>query len=409
MQLENELNQQFNQFQNRPDVVTLVDQLSRTAKNQMVDFAGLDGLRDDLRRLNAVIVYPLVLDDRLELVITTPDSAPLRRTVNVKREDLNRTIAQFRQALQNPNSDAKPIAQQLYTWLIKPLENDLKQAKPTTIIYSPDAQLRYIPIAALHDGNQWLAQRYSINNITAKSLTDFTAKPQAQPRILAGAFAKGSYTIGTASFEGSPFAGREVATLKTLLPNTKELIDQAFSRSATTAQMNEYNILHLATHAAFVPGTKRDSFIVFGDGKIATLEDIESWTLNNLDLVVLSACETGLGGKLGKNGEEILGLGYQFQSRGARATIASLWQVDDGGTQVLMDAFYAILQNQKTTKTAALRQAQIALITGDHHSIGGQRAGIKIIDLRTNLPKTVSDRLDHPYYWAPFILIGNGL
>ncbi|MGV0029189.1 CHAT domain-containing protein [Phormidesmis priestleyi] len=124
--------------------------------------------------------------------------------------------------------------------------------------------------------------------------------------------------------------------------------------------------------------------------------------------VVLSACQTAVGDKLG-NGLEVLGFGYQLQRTGARASIASLWQVDDGGTQVLMNAFYAILQNQKTTKTEALRQAQMALITGDYHSIGGQRAGIKIIDLRTNLPKTVSDRLDHPYYWAPFILIGNGL
>ena len=408
VQLQDDLNQQFNQFQTRADVVALVEQLSRTAKTQTVDLANLDRLRDDLRRLNAVIIYPLVLDDRLELIITTPDSPPLRRTVNVKREDLNRAIAQFRQALQNPTVDAKSTAQQFYAWLIKPLENDLKQAKPTTIIYAPDAQLRYIPIAALHDGNQWLAQRYSINNITAQSLTDFTAKPQSKPRILAGAFAQGKYTIGALSFQGLPFAGREVATLKTLLPNTKNLIDAAFSRSATTTQMNEYNILHLATHAAFVPGAASNSFILFGDGNIATLEDVKSWTLNNLDLVVLSACETGLGGKLGENGEEVLGLGYQFQSRGARATIASLWQVDDGGTQVLMDNFYANLQAGKT-KAEALHQAQLTLITGKAQSSGNDRSATLVTRWQGQLPSKVIAQLNHPYYWAPFILIGNGL
>ena len=72
---------------------------------------------------------------------------------------------------------------------------------------------------------------------------------------------------------------------------------------------------------------------------ISTLRDIESWSLNNFDLVILSACETGLGGNFGTGGEEILGLGYQFQTRGAKATIASLWQVNDGSTSKLMEQF----------------------------------------------------------------------
>ena len=92
------------------------------------------------------------------------------------------------------------------------------------------------------------------------------------------------------------------------------------------------------------------------------------------NLVVLSACETALGAKFG-NGEEILGLGYQFQNRGAKATIASLWTVDDGGTQVLMNAFYAQLTQGKISKAEALRQAQIALITGDYSKVGGKRTG----------------------------------
>ncbi len=91
------------------------------------------------------------------------------------------------------------------------------------------------------------------------------------------------------------------------------------------------------------------------------MNDIESWSLFNVDLVVLSACETGIGGTFG-NGEEVLGLGYQFQNRGAKATIASLWQVDDGGTQVLMTEFYNQLKTGTLTRNEALRQAQIALI-----------------------------------------------
>ena len=385
--LQTELNQQFNEFSQRKDVIAFLDKLSPQTLRQTVDLADLDALRDDLKRLNAVMLYPLILEDRLELIITTPDSPPLRRTVKVKRSELNKVITEFRQALQNPISDAKTPGKKLYNWLIKPLENDLKQSKTKTIIYAPDGQLRYIPLSALHDGEQWLVENFRINNITAKSLTDFTAQPQPQPRVLAGAFVEGKYNIQVTGrnypFNGLPYAGKEVENLTKILPKTTKLIDKAFSKEKTTVKMNEYNIVHLATHAAFVPGDASLSFILFGDGKIANLKEIGNWTLNNVDLVVLSACETGIGGKFG-NGEEILGLGYQFQSRGARATIASLWQVDDGGTQILMNEFYNNLKQEKITKAEALRQAQTTLIKS-----------------QTNLK--------HPNYWAPFILIGNGL
>ncbi len=158
--------------------------------------------------------------------------------------------------------------------------------------------------------------------------------------------------------------------------------------------MNDYSIVHLATHAAFVSGAPEDSFIMFGNGDRATLRDIKNWSLPNVDLIVLSACQTAVGGKMG-NGEEILGFGYQMQRTGARAAIASLWFVDDGGTQVLMDAFYAALKQPNITKAEALRQAQIALIARQQPT--------------SSVAPQVSNRLGHPFYWAPFILIGNGL
>ncbi len=410
VKLQDELNQQFNSFTERGDVVALVKQLTPTVLRQTVDLTQLDALRNDLRQLNAVLLYPLVLEDRLELVITTPDSPPLRRTVNVKREELNAAIVEFRRALQDPNSDAKVPAQKLYTWLIKPLEADLKQAKAKTIIYAPDGQLRYIPLQALYDGQQWLVQRYGINNITARSFTEFKTQPVRQPHVLAGAFATGQYPFQVGdrqvSFKGLPYAGIEVDALARLLPTTK-LVDKSFSRDATTTQMNEFNVVHLATHASFVPGIAVNSFIVFGNGDRATLKDIESWSLNNVDLVVLSACETGLGGKFG-NGEEVLGLGYQFQNRGAKATIASLWSVDDGGTQALMNAFYTVLKQGNSTKAAALQKAQIAMIQQGTSGTGQRGDSFKLPSIDGSKP-AISHDPSHPYYWAPFILIGNGL
>jgi hypothetical protein len=116
-------------------------------------------------------------------------------------------------------------------------------------------------------------------------------------------------------------------------------------------------------------------------------------------------------GGFDNNGEQILGLGYQFQRRGARAVVASLWQVDDGGTQLLMNEFYNALQKGHS-KTAALQTAQQALISGNFSSVGGERSQdgtIVLVDTDTGLPVNVSNNLNHPYYWASFILIGNGL
>jgi CHAT domain-containing protein len=395
---QQQLSEQFNKFITSPTVKQQVEQINRTAKRQNLDLESLNEVRDNLRRLpqKSVLLYPLVLQDSLELIIVTPESPPIHRTVAVKRDTLNQTIQKFRQALENPSLDVKTPARQLHTWLIKPVEGDLQQANAQTIVYAPDDQLRYVPLAALYD-NKWLVERYSINHITAASLTNFNTPRQSQLRVLAGAFTKGSYKVrvGTreVAFSGLPFAAKEVEELAAVVPRTKTLLDGAFNPQATLPQLDDYTIVHLATHAAFVVGKPEDSFILFGNGDRATLRDVGNWSLPSVDLVVLSACETGLGGKLG-NGEEILGFGYQIQRTGARSAIASLWAVDDGGTQALMSAFYTTLPSG-ITKTQALRQAQIALISGNSPRSKQQSQSL------TNL--------SHPYYWAPFILIGNGL
>jgi len=404
----------FSKFQQRPDIVALVKQLSTTAKEQSLQLGNLRKLSNNLQQLqqNAVLLYPLILEDRLELVLATPNSPPINRTVPVKREELNRTIVQFRQALEQPTSDAITPASQLYDWLIKPLENDLTTAEAQTIIYAPDGQLRYIPLAALHDGKQWLIERFRVNNITAASIDDLNTQPQSELSLLAAAFAQGKYNIQAGkqqfSFSGLPFAGKEVENLATTIPSTTKLVDDDFSKAATLPQMDSHSVVHFATHAAFVPGSPDDSFILFGNGDYVTLGEVrEEWFLTNVDLIVLSACETGVGGM--GNGEEILGFGYLMQNAGARAAIASLWSVSDGGTQALMNSFYGLLTTGKLTKAEALRQAQIALITGDYSAVGDNRGSLIVEYVGSQLPPDVSKNLNHPYYWAPFILIGNGL
>ena len=225
--------------------------------------------------------------------------------------------------------------------------------------------------------------------------------------MLAGAFADDAtlHSVGGFDFYGLPFAGKEVELLSSTLPATTALVDERFGLQQVLPEIGRFNILHFATHAAFLPGDPAESFILFGNGDAPTLKDIETWPLADVDLVVLSACETGLGG-FDNNGEQILGLGYQFQKRGAKAVIASLWLVNDNSTQVLMNGFYSALQ-QGMPKSEALRQAQIALITDDYTAVGGNR-GVQVVSADTGEPLT-GDDLSHPFYWAPFILIGNGL
>ncbi|AFZ59683.1 tetratricopeptide repeat protein [Anabaena cylindrica FACHB-243] len=389
---EQTITAEFNKFIKSPSVVSLVQQLSISTGQENINLRQLNSIRDNLRQLNqkAVLLYPLVLDDRLELVIVSADSPPIHRTVPIKKAELNQLITQFRQELTNTRKDVKPTANKLYNYLIQPIENDLKQAEAKVIIYAPDDRLRYIPLAALYDGKNWLAQRYTVNNITAASLTKLDNKPQKNLQTLAAAFTKGKYTVslGTerqAEFSGLEFAKVEVENLAKTIPGTKILLDNEFTPKITIPQMNDYKIVHLATHGLLVTGEPENSFIIFGDGEKATLRDIENWSLPNVDLVVLSACQTGLGEKLG-NGQEILGLGYQIQLTGAKASMASLWSVSDGGTQALMNEFYTLLKVGNVTKAEALQKAQLALLN--------------------NTNKT---EFKHPYYWAAFILIGNGL
>jgi CHAT domain-containing protein/tetratricopeptide (TPR) repeat protein len=415
VKLEEDITAQFNKFIKSPSVVALVQQLSATSGQENLSLRQLNSLRDNLRQLNkkAVLLYPLVLEDRLELVIVTADAPPIHRTVQVKPEELNRTIQEYRQTIQVPHKNIKQPASKLYNWLIKPIENELKQADAKSIIYAPDGQLRYIPLAGLYDGNQWLAQRFVVNNITSASLTKFDNKPAKNINVLAAAFTKGDYTIKVANrdevFSGLQFAKEEVENLAKTIPGTKVLLDNVFTPSTTIPQMNDYKIVHLATHGLLVKGSPEDSFIIFGDGKFVTLRDIENWSLPNVDLVVLSACQTGLGEKLG-NGQEILGLGYQIQLTGAKASIASLWSVSDGGTQALMNVFYKELRSGNMTKSEALQKAQIALLSGNYLGVGktqemarGQNKGNRMLTAAS------ANEFSHPFYWAPFILIGNGL
>lgn len=403
------LQRAFTSFVESEEVRALLDKLGHEARSQMPALAQLRPLQDNLARLGgqAVLLYPLVLQDRLEIVLANALSPPLHISVPVGRETLNRAVADLRSALTRRQDDVEQRAQALYGWLVKPIEHHLKQIGAKTILYAPDGVLRYIPLAALHDGRQWLAQRFNSVNITAFSLTELETRPIREPKLLAAAFASGDYdfTLGDRHFEfaGLPFAGAEVNDLAALYPGALKLIDRNFSPDAVVPELSRFNIVHFATHAALVSGKPDESFILFGNGERVTVDQVKyEWSLRNVDLIALSACETALGSLLGQ-GEEILGLGFLMESAGARATLASLWSVDDGGTQALMSQFYRGLRQSGVSKAEALRQAQLNLISGVAGAQSTAGRGVQLGDAGSAVS------FKHPYYWAPFIMIGNGL
>jgi CHAT domain-containing protein len=407
VQSEREQNKQFTAFLNSPTVQKLVDELRRTEEQQNIDTKNLRNLRTDIltQHPNAVLLYPLILEDRLELILITAKTTPIRRTINIKREKLNQEITNFLAGLRDASSqDIQKPAQQMYTWLIKPFETELAELKIDTIVYAPDGQLRYIPLAALHDGKQWLVEKYRVNNITAASLTKFNKPPISTPKIFAGAFGN----VNQQGFTGLPATLTEVKKIADRFPNTTTFVETAFTKNVTENNSNSYTVLHLATHGELSSGKPEDSFILFGDGTKATIADIQEWALTNVDLVVLSACQSGLGSKLG-NGVEILGLGYQIQAAGARMSIATLWKVSDVGTEKLMDAFYTAVKTSKVSNVEALRQAQVAMITDNYEGLGETRGIVSIEARPRSTPSTAPTKISHPYYWAAFILIGNGL
>ncbi|MGD1804304.1 CHAT domain-containing protein [Dapis sp. BLCC M126] len=414
---QEKIRQQLRKFISRPDVIKLVQKL-KNVTDESFNLKQFRNVSENLQKLgrNVGLLYPLILEDRLELILIKPNSPPIRRTVSVTKAELNAGVLAFRVALTDPRKRqniefVKESANQLYDWLIQPWENDLTLADVETIIYAPDGQLRYIPLTALYDGNKWLVEKFQVNYITAASLTNLDIQPQTQLRILAAAFSSGNYsfTVGDRHFEfsGLPFAGVEVENLVEEIPQTTKLLNNEFSKAMTIPLMDKYSVVHFATHAAFISGNPEDSFIMFGDGDLVTLREVrDSWFLTNVDLLVLSACQTAVGGKLG-NGEEILGFGYLMQEVGAKATVASLWRVDDGGTQILMNNFYQWLQTEKVTKAQALRQAQISLITGQYNP-QQLAALVRQKSPKNDLSSQIVEELRHPYYWASFILIGNG-
>jgi len=324
-------------------------------------------------------VYPVILEDRLELLVSFSDGMK-RFTVPVSAATLTQDVRTFRKQLETRTTHRYYVqARTLYDWLIKPIEGELETHKVDTLVFVPDGALRTIPLAALHDGKQFLISKYAVAVTPGLQLTDPRPLPRENIELLANGL-----TESVQGFPPLPYVGEELSSIKQLYARSTVLQDQEFLAPKMEQQLSRtpYSIVHIASHAQFDSDLTK-TFLLTYESKLSmdALEDFIGLTQfrdNAVELLTLSACQTAAG-----DDRAALGLAGVAVKAGARSALATLWSVNDPASAKLVYEFYRQLQLPSMSKAKALQQAQLAVLE----------------DVRYR----------HPAYWSPFLLIGNWL
>ncbi len=348
-----------------------------------------DPLRPETLAAGEVLLYPVLLPDRLELLYVIGGAngqASFKRLApnrQVDREAVSGLVEQVVLSLSYDNDDAwRAPSRRLYDLLIKPIEPDLTPGSILVIV--PDGALRGLPFSALLDAdNRFLVERTRVSvapslaysqpggDSRTRGLQLVAASLEMEVKLPAGDFEK---------LEGTAAEARTAAVVDGKRIARAWTIDNFKRQDLVNVLTQErVDILHLATHASF-NGRSDHAFIV-ANGEVILLSELRQILAQNrargdeLDLLVLSACETAVG-----DDEASMGLAGAAVQAGARSAVASLWPVNDVGTGELMDNFYRRYREGRS-KSAALRDAQLAMIAK-----GGPEA--------------------NPNIWAAFTLLG---
>jgi CHAT domain-containing protein len=375
------------------------EQREATSTQQVERYLGRSGSSDGLS-----VLFKPKESDRLEIVIVTSSGEPIRRSVDgVTRGDIQRVTRQLLgqitdRSKENSTAYLRP-AQQLYEWLITPIEADLQREKISNLSFIMDAGLRFVPIATLYDGQQFLVEKYSVGLMPSLGLTDTRRVDLRNAQVLA---------MGASQFTNQlplPAVPVELSEINSIWQG-EALLNSAFTPSNLKLQREQrpFGIVHLATHAEFNRGAPQNSYIQFWNQQLG-LDQIRQLGLNNppVELLVLSACRTALG-----NEDAELGFaGFAVQA-GVRSVLASLWSVSDVGTLALMSEFYEQLRTAPT-RSEALRRAQVAMLRGQVRISNGilTTSSGRNIALPATLTGQNAPNLPYPLYWAAFTMIGN--
>ncbi len=328
----------------------------------------------------AAVLYPIVLADRVEVIVSLPD-LPLRhyRTWQAK-EVTDQTVDDLFQYLNPALSTNKRLrlSKQIYDWLITPVESALRERNISTLVFVLDGKFRSIPMAALYDGQQYLLEKYSVALTPGlKLLGPHFQNPKPLQALMMG------LTEARDGFSALPGVKAELEQASARV-DAQVLFDEEFTKQSLADEVDRvpFPVLHLATHGQF-SSQLEDTFLLAWDERISMgeLDDLlrsRRQAAEPIELMVLSACQTAEG-----DDRATLGLAGVAIRSGARSTLATLWAVNDESTAELMAEFYRELANTDLSKAEALRLAQIKVLKDPQFS--------------------------HPYYWSPFVLIGNWL
>ncbi len=329
----------------------------------------------------AAVLYPIILPDRLAVILKLPNQ-PLRYyQTTLAQSEVESQLEELRQKLTKPYTlrEVQSLSKQVYSWLIQPDEANLTKSRIKTLVFVLDGSLRNIPMAALYDGQHYLIQKYGVALAPGLQLLSPKSIEQVRLKVLTAGL-----TAARQGFPALTNVSLELNQIRSEVPNT-ELLDRGFTSLALQNEINSvpFPVVHLATHGQFSSQADR-TFILAWDKPIIVnelnnlLQTRGQSRRNPIELLVLSACQTAAGDK-----RATLGLAGVAVRAGARSTLASLWNLDDLSTALLMGRFYQELANNRSTKAEALRQAQLALLKNPKYQL--------------------------PMFWAPYVLVGNWL
>ncbi|NER82484.1 MAG: CHAT domain-containing protein [Leptolyngbya sp. SIO1D8] len=354
----------------------------------------------------AAVIYPIILDDRLEVILSLPNQSLRRQTATISKAMVEETLDDLLINIANPGADINETAvlsraerarldvvieddqdptayqvpaQQLYDWLIRPFEDTLSSSGIDTLTFVLDGKLRNVPMSVLHDGEQHLIEKYAIALTPGLQLLDPQPLAARQVQALAAGLSE-----RRENFPALPYVEDELAAIQAQVPS-QILFNETFDKQTFSGQLTStaFPVVHLATHGVF-GATLDDTYILTWDGRInanqlsSLLQSSEISRDDTIELLILSACETATG-----DDRATLGLAGIAVRSGARSTLATLWQVNDLGTSVLMSDLYRLLADTQQTKAQILQQAQRNMLASEEYK--------------------------HPYFWAPFVLVGNWL
>ncbi|MBD2187706.1 CHAT domain-containing protein [Pseudanabaena mucicola] len=352
---------------------------------------------------NTALIYPNIFSDRLEILVVPSSGKEIRKVVRNNNKsgkaDIDETVLDLLSAIRDPNSeDYLQPSQKLYQLLISPIEQDLEVAEVKTLIFVLDGSLRSVPIAALHDGEKFLVQKYAMATVPSMALVNLQIPDRRRNSILAMGL-----TEEMQGFSEIPNVATEIDTITSKILNGKVFLNKDFTIAnlVKEQQQGNYGIVHLATHAQFLSPKIDGAFIQLWNERLS-LEQLRTLQVGQeaIEMLTLSACQTAVGQNLGLSGVAII---YR-----AKSVLASLWEVDDAGTTPLMLDFYRNYPTSKS-KAIALQNAQIAMIEGNVRVENQQIVGIpQLAPVQlANLSEDID--LKHPYFWSSFILVGNWL